>query len=201
MRFARWIPLAIIAVLVLMTLAGIVWTWLEDDRVGVGTFALALATFILAVVSFYEMQESRKRAQEDRRAAFRPLLIPTEEMGPWTDPDTARYWNSSQCMNTIRNVGTGVATNVKGVILPPTEPAPSTDLVFSASVFRPLAADESMSVLFEKGAILVFRGNQIANVPLFATASSHHMLRLTLTYWDILGLKHASIFDLTKDGV
>jgi hypothetical protein len=64
---------------------------------------------------------------------------------------------------------------------------------------RPLAKDEAEGFLFRAGGILVPASANIAGVALFARPDDFYFLRLTLTYWDIFGCKHVSIFDLNQN--
>jgi len=215
MRFVCWVVVG--AVIIVLIISGVtIWAWLGPDpnRVGAtatvavagGTLALALATLVLAGVAFNQMKEERKRAQETQRASLRPLLIPVNPLGLVPNPDNdavAEFWSGSGRLSghevEIENVGSGVATNVCGVILPPIEPTPDTDKVFSMRLPRPIANGQPLHGHFEIGAILIFPGNHIENISLFAPKNPFYLLRLTLTYWDVLGLKHASVFDLNRN--
>lgn len=190
-------------IIMAMTGVGIAWAVLAldpDVAVGVGTFVLAAVTLELALVAFCQMSDARKQALETQRVSLRPLLVPMGSLGLGPFSDMAAFWSMPSQSVEIKNVGSGVATNVRGVILPAIEPSPSTRLVFSRSLPFPVAKGDYVEGLFETGAIVISAGDHIDNVSLYAPKDQNYHVRLTLTYWDTLGSKHASIFDLAKNG-
>lgn len=187
-----------------LTIGLMIWAaWPGSDHnvmVAEGTFALALVTFWLVIVAFNEMQEGRRRTQETQRASLRPLLIPVSALGLGPDPDEGAFWRKAEHIIRIKNVGNGVATNVQGVMLPRIDAGLRTEALHSTRCFRPIGTGEDgLDGHFTWGIIPMSRDAQIKGVPLSALREDRNrycLLRLTLTYWDILGLRHASIFDL-----
>jgi hypothetical protein len=187
----------IVETLVLLVVRGIIESLVDGDHVATGTYALALVTLILAGVAFLEMREGRERAQETQRASFRPLVIPIGSLGLNPFSDMAAFWSALGHTVEIKNVGSGVATNVRGVILPSTY----IGRVFSMDLFCPVAKDETLQGHFKAGAIQIEPGDQIEGFSLFAPQDPYYYFRLSLTYWDIFGFKHTSIFDHTMNRV
>jgi hypothetical protein len=72
--------------------------------------------------------------------------------------------------------------------------------VFSSRLPFPVAKGDYVEGQFEAGGIVTSLGDHIENVSLYAPKDQNAYVRLTLTCWDTLGSKHASIFDLSKNG-
>jgi hypothetical protein len=207
-RVINWVFVDAVVV-VLIALAVTIWAWFapQPERavaaataaVAVATLGLAGATLYLASVALKEMEEGRQSAQETIRALQRPLLVPVGTFGldPW--PDAANFWGVPDRHLLIANVGSGVGTNVRGVLLTRSDAVPYRGPVFSIDFGRPLAKGQEETLLFKTGGILVPMSANIAGVSLFARPDPFYFLRLTLTYWDIFGSKHVSIFDLNQN--
>ena len=202
MKVSRRLVVGIIAIM-LMTGLGVVWSVLSPDydlAVAIGTFVLGGATLLLALVAFYQVQDTKDQHLETQRASVRPLLVPMGTLGLGPSSNLADFWSRFEHTVGVRNHGNGVATNVRGVMLPSIEPHPSTNLVFSMALPFPIGKGEGVPGQFETGGILILPGDRIAKVPLHSHKDLDCYVRLTLTYWDILGSKHASVFDFTKNG-
>ncbi len=222
----------VIIVLAAIALVYASWQAPEPDRiVASATIALAAATLILAIVAFYQIQEarrehretqrisliqieeSRRQHQETQRASFLPLVIPMGNVDQYKDAllDQTTLWNLSETRALtifVKNVGSGVASNIVGAILPSDDPNPlDTSRIFSLYFPHPIAKNDAYPVkaVFQRGNMFILPTNRLSNritqVPLYAPANDFSPLRLSLTYSDLLGLKHASVFDFTRDGV
>ncbi len=105
---------------------------------------------------------------------------------------------------------TGIATNVWGVLMPPA-PMPSSTYQYSHRLASPLSVGEEGPIYFTKGGTVFTCDDKIGSHTLcvpkerapedgFADTTDRRdrcVVRLTLTYSDIFGRKHASIFDYT----
>lgn len=156
--------------------------------------------------------EGRNQFMEAQYNANRPLLIPTasdlaEQYEP-AEPITYE-WNATSFV-TIQNVGNGIATNIWIAILPP---APSPDYTYqnSSQLGSPLAAaSDPVKVYLRSGGTLFVESDSLNRYPLYipsdrASGSTERterfIARLNMTYQDIFGRKHASIFDLSDQGI
>lgn len=143
--------------------------------------------------------------------SLRPLIVPC---GSFEKAQT-ELWESPEHFLEIENVGKGVATNLWGVILPPTDPSRDTSYQFSLRASLPLGSGKAVRARFERGGTLFTPEDTIENITLgvpkerapaatlpdFISRRDRCVARLTLSYHDVFGLKHASIFDLTTTGV
>ena len=209
-------PLAVLTLIIVL-----VWDLPDYDQARASTIAsiaVALATFLLAAVAFWQMRDARTQAQEIQHAQVRPLLIPASTIpkvaGPWLRPEDV--WGSQlEHHLDIRNVGNGVAYDVWGILIPPENLAPFGQTYFTLILNLPIVSGEvANNAQFNKGGV-TFKGEpKIQDVPLAlpndlafkpGVVDQQRKLplclaRLTLTCRDILGLRHAGIFDLTVQG-
>lgn len=210
-----------------------VQTWIHDwlanptGLTAVATVAAAIATFGAVVVGLKGIQEGqrqtrealnegRRQFQESQYAVNLPLLVPFIPLPEKKAQLPASVsWNSSKLEIKIKNVGTGVALNVWGVLLPP-EPMLDNTHLYSHQVASPLVPSKEgvyVDAYFTKGDMLLTSNDKIdkytlcipkerylENDDLSTTGRGYQCLaRLTLTYSDIFKRKHASIFDYTTN--
>ncbi len=195
------------AMVVLATIATIVaWRMGYDSNIvsAGANIAVALGTLELALITVYGIFEGRRQAQEAQHALSRPLLVPKSTF------DEPGFWNAPEHPLFIQNAGNGIATNVRGVILPPSDFHLDTSFQFSMRLNLPIANGERLEGVFMKGGTLFTSKDSIGNIPLAVPEGSFSSLsdrrdrsfaRISFSYSDSFGLKHASIFDLTKTGV
>ena len=170
---------------------------------------------------FLEAQKQAQEAQEEARrqfleaqyAASHPLIVPIVPEAGFEQLSKLQAqfpWNAPFVDIKIRNVGTGIATNVWGVVMP-SEPMPNSAFQFSHRYACPLSVNEEEVAYFTKGGTLFTCDDKIGQYTLcvpkerapeegFANTNDRRdrcVVRLTLTYADIFGRKHASIFDYT----
>jgi hypothetical protein len=132
-------------------------------------------------------------------------------------------FNLTGASNIVRlaNVGAGVAMNVQGVVFGPklSEPGPTPETPsHSLSVAAPLPPGLLLEVLAKQGGLTIQGSDQIvrgeklyapAPVPVPMQSASGEssgsvspaQYRLTLTYHDLFGRMHASIYDYTWEKV
>jgi hypothetical protein len=158
------------------------------------------------------LEEGRRQFLENQYATNRPLLIPvpTEEVLPRGASPHSIDWSLQVKHIRIQNVGTGVATNIWGVLMPP-DPIP-TSHQYHARLGTPLppesySSEDNFGTYFMKGSILDCNdqiGGHTLCVPKERIGGEGRgeliRARLTLTCFDIFGRKHASIFDFTTEG-
>jgi hypothetical protein len=209
-----------------------VQTWLGNP-VGLAasaTTVAALATLLAVVVGLrgiyvgralaHEAFEQTEKAQAEGREQFlqaqynasRPLLIPAA--GDLSEAREAEEpipfeWNTSLFV-TIQNVGTGIATNIRMIVLPPA-PAPEEVYPYVCRLSSPLPdRSDPVKVYLNPGATQYRESDRIQGYPLYpgpaqaagsADRPDHFLARLCITYQDIFGRKHASIFDLSSWGI
>lgn len=184
MKFPFRIVIVVVGTLLIVGLmVGAVWPGSDHDvMIAEGTLVLALVTFWLVVVAFSEMRDGQNRAEESKRALFRPLLIPVGSLGLNQQSNEADFWDVNATHKVeVRNVGNGVATNVQAVILSRRDPTPWTSQVFSMWLSRPLAKHEELGGQFAIGKLLIPLRTQIIDVSLFAPKNTFYFFRLTLT--------------------
>ena len=183
------------------------WAWLSSEQTrinAIASLAVALATLFLATVAFVQILESREQIRRAEYASLRPLLVPDTSF----DNEQLHDNEIVQIFFDVRNVGSGVATNVWGVILPLPESETITTNQWCARPDNPLAANDPSRLVFSKGTIfgqndridgvsLVPQKILSPNSPL--VRDDRYAARLTLTYSDVFGLKHAAFFDLTTN--
>jgi hypothetical protein len=217
-------PFVIASVLIwIVGLALILFAFLEpigSGRVGViASILVAIGTLQLALVSYWQTKQLRSQFAESQQSALRlftesqhsslrPILIPHGSL-PKKD-----LWNQSDFKLFIANAGGGVATNILGVLLPPEEERNVLPQQFFMRMLTPLAASHSLGTIFHIGGTKLSYTHTISGYS-FCVPRKHkparelrdiysvedpRLARLTLTYVDVFGDKHASIWDMSTSG-
>jgi hypothetical protein len=187
------------------------------DLTGLAAFIAAVASVIVIVITLQQFRLSR----EARYDSYRPLLYPSEKpaLARSTTGETVLGLPAAGEGLVIYNAGSGVATNVRGAIYGP-KPAEPMRVLPDLQYLRletPLPDKSSAPVVSAPGGWIlpgdtsvVGRGNNKPTLyaPPRPTLGSQMyksapniVWRLTLTYHDIFGRKHASVFDLTDQFV
>ena len=189
----------IIAVLAL-ALAG------EAARISAAASILvAGGTLLLALVTYRAVVEARNASLASQHALSRPLLVPTNPVRQDNLP------NASERHLNIRNDGSGVALNVRGVLLPHAKRSPQVPPQLSMRFRFPLPANETKQTKFERGGTLFAWEDTIDGIPICvperlapedgipntSDRRDRVVARLTLTCQDLFGNIHATVFDLT----
>jgi hypothetical protein len=145
----------------------------------------------------------RRQSLQVHEASFRPILIPEGNLSKTS------LWGGPDFHLQIRNVGNGLATNVQAAILPPIENRNQLPPIFYADISAPIPNGESAKVMFRVGGLMISEEDTISGIPLSVPferkpedsfPNPHRteprcIARITITATDILGIKHASIFD------
>lgn len=140
--------------------------------------------------------------------ASRPLVVPMapdlSEQQESGEPITFD-WTSDYTFVTIQNVGVGIASNIWIAMLPPA-PAPDSSAQYVSRPGSPLpAASGAVKVYLNQGALFHERdslGEHTLSIPPEGNSGTDRFVaRLSITYHDIFGRKHASIFDLSDRGL
>jgi len=163
-------------------------------------------------------QDQIQQALEAHYDSQRPLLVPSGALPivqasdslPFAHQDQHMWLDFGQleCSVVLTNVGTGIAVNVWGVIIGPEPASPSSEYPqrYSLDVTAVLHCGSSEVVKAVIGGPMVGGEARIGNHALFAPqvppfadrwqkGSPVAVARLTLTYNDVFGHKHATIFD------
>jgi hypothetical protein len=161
-------------------------------------------------------QDQIRQAAEAQYDNQRPLLVPDgvlpvkdapssydiEDQHPWLD------FEPSECVVTLANVGTGIALNVWGIIMGPEPGSVTSDYPqrYTLNVMPVLHCGPREVVKAPKAGPILLGTAMIGEHQLYAPKVPAHIdrfqkgtpvivARLTLTYHDIFGHKHATIFD------
>jgi hypothetical protein len=176
------------------------------------TMAMAIATVEVALGSVYGIYQGQKQARETLYAQSYPILVPKgRSANEHVDPEHEPFkWQAEQHNITIENVGTGVALNIWGVLLPPDDgPRSVLPPQFFMRWRAPIKPGETVTTLFKSGGFVFHCNDKIGKHPLcvprehapikefrnLTDRTPRYWARLTLTYSDVFGRKHASIFD------
>jgi hypothetical protein len=158
-------------------------------------------------------RQARRQFLEAQYSANRPLLVPAaadlSEIRELEEPMTF-VWDSSNVFVTLQNVGNGTATNIWIAVLPPL-PAPDAASQYLCRLGTPLPAGSDPVKVYLRQSAPVFSEDQsikghALHIPPERAAgpadtANHFLARLSITYQDIFGRKHASIFDLSDWGI
>lgn len=198
--------LVFILLILIMSYPLIHYVWLAPDSThinAVASIAVALATLLLAIIAFWQILESRDQIRRAEYASLRPLLIPSSSFDHKNIQDSA----PDEISFKVRNVGNGVATNVWGLVFPADESQGRSTNQRGSRPDNPIAVNDNVDFKFIRGTAFN-QSDQIANIPMVPEKilrssnplkrSDQYVARLTLTYSDVFGLKHASFFDLTN---
>src|SRR5258708_23520914 len=164
-----------------------------------------------------DAQRQAQEALEEGRNQFlaaqyndnRPLLVPSagdSNEQNYGEPEPIVFdWNADIMFVNIQNVGTGIATNIWLTLLPPA-PAPESSYQYVSQLRLPVVSDSDPLKIYLQHGISLFNENDRLNeyslfVPQERAAGStaradRFIARLSITYHDIFGRKHASIFDI-----
>lgn len=181
------------------------------------TFILVLVSIMSIIVSRKQSQdalaEGRKQSKETLDLAREqieqsklPILIPLSAL-PQTAVTSQLDYTNAELKCTCLNVGTGVALNIWGVLVPPKR-LPQAPYSFSSQAhFLP---GNDAEVTFRLGQFHFFAESDKFGAynpwpseeltPFHGSSILKYTARLTLTYLDVFGNKYASIYDYTVAG-
>jgi hypothetical protein len=153
-------------------------------------------------------QDQVRIGQEQIYAQHRPILIPSGDL-PVIELGMGIDWSKREWPISLQNVGTGVALHIKGVLLgaKPTRPATLNER-YALWDQPPILPGAQSQKEMQQGMTAVPGDRKIGGYTLFASDPPRdHMqamsmpwvlARLTLTYHDVYGRKHATIFEYTQ---
>ncbi len=160
-----------------------------------------------------EMRAQRTLDEESRYLAQRPVVYPVEplaeDMMPADSASLTLVWDRRECAVVLANAGGGIATELCGVLMGP-DARPVVNpryTLWKAVPLRPTDAPVSMTMIGSAskvgGAACI--GSRSLEPPLPPSlddmawrATPYVIARLTLTYRDVFGCKHASMVDYTS---
>jgi hypothetical protein len=203
---------SLVPIIILSTVAIAYWILYPDPHdptriSAAASVAVAAATLILAVLTWRSVKISREHIEIQRR----PILVPQSppwdpQLSPWgsdVPPDLARMagspqWlaNTSDVQIRLRNVGPGAALHICGVLMLRRHAPQTLPERFSIFGALPLAPGDSREIIFREGGTLFTEQERIGGIPLGVPQEEEKIARLTLTWRDEAGLKHAAVFDL-----
>jgi len=159
------------------------------------------------------INQGHTHSLETLHALNRPILAPR---APLSLHNNDLNWDSQHCTVRLKNVGTGVAINIWGILLPPKKPeSVESPLHYCLRAHVPISQEDndidSYFLLEEKkyyGDEMIEKrdgtSKQYSLCPPSLSEPSDavdgkyaYVARLTLTYTDVFGRKHASIYDHT----
>jgi hypothetical protein len=188
------------------------------DWIALGTLVVVALTLIvywfLLQATRDQVTELRKQTDENhsqnleaQHDRYRPLVYPTGNI-PATDDGRYVDWGRGRWGVDLKNAGAGVALTICGVFFGPKPTRPDHAKTERYTLWRdqPLLAQEQRSAApMEFGASMVSGHDIIDSHTLYAPPEPTYdemlqgtpwvVARLTLTYRDIFGRKHASISD------
>lgn len=201
-----------------------VWLARPDGLAATATTFAALATLLAVIVGLRGIQVGRELALkaleeghnqflEAQYNASRPLVVPVSpdpsEQYEAEESVIVFDWNTTM-FTTIQNVGTGIATNIWIALLPPA-PMSESSSQYARRLGSPIAPGGDPLKVYLHQDITLFKENDSINdyslcVPPDRTAGSteradRFIARMSITYQDIFGRKHASIFDFSERGI
>lgn len=202
----RNIAVALIITTTILALAVIVSTADAARVAAAASIAVAGSTLLLALVTYKAVAESEKATEQNQYALARPLLVPTN---PINQEDLA---NARERPVDIANVGSGVALNIHGLLMPISHPVAGLPQQLSMHHALPLQPGDVKDVRFEQGGTIFRAEDAIASIPVSVPAEleidegipdtmdrkERVVARLTLTYEDLFSRIHSSVFDLTQ---
>jgi hypothetical protein len=150
-----------------------------DIVVGIGTLALALATFALAWVAWRSLRLTRVSVEQSHRPVVVPATSASEvvsRIGRISEAAAGVAMHEGQLVFPIQNVGAGPALNIRGGA----EAVGGGVITASGRTFHPvegLSAGQSNAVVFE---------SQVGNL------EPKIQLTIRLLYEDIAGVTHAT---------
>lgn len=174
------------------------------------TIALVWVTRTYAEAAKRQAEQSERQVEETRQQRFdqhRPVVHPSGSL-PLTN-NSSVDWSQLDFELLLRNVGTGVALTLCGVLFPPEPEAPPSTLPPRYTMWREsplLPGTDGRSGKLATGGTIMNGDATIDGHRLFAPRKPTYqemtkcgkynvLARLTLTYEDIFKRKHAAIYD------
>lgn len=186
-------------------------SWLDAHGAGIAASAAVWAAVASSVLLWFSRQQVRE-ALEMRYAQQRPLIVPEEAPKLQQAADGREYldFQGPDSAQPIQNIGLGLALNVWGVIFGPPQEGSNTleqrRTFMSAMPIPSGAGDKPFSRIgvteLPGTASVDLKGKYTLSAPPTPTLQETLkadlptiIARYTITYHDIFGRRHASIYD------
>ena len=171
---------------------------------------VAIAIFAIPTIQAYRKQveigqEQVRVSQEQLFNQFRPVLHPVGDLGPLVNMVNGKsfiqWGNQNQVIEGLRNMGGGPAFNIYGILFGPpyitTPPTPPREryVVWNYPALSPGQEGDKITL---QQFTNIKSDTTIGGYPLYVPNDADHIAiiaRFTLTYHDVFGRKHASIYD------
>jgi len=168
---------------------------------------VAIAIFAIPTILAYRKQvqigqEQVKVSQEQLFTQFRPVLYPVGDLENIIDRSAGKHhvkWGyQNQEIDGLQNIGTGPAFNIYGVLFGPpinSQPPRERYVVWNYPALTPGVPGDKITL--SQGSHIT-SDTTIEGYTLFVPDDENHVgviARFTLTYHDVFGRKHASIYD------
>jgi hypothetical protein len=171
------------------------------------TATVAIAIFAIPTIQAYRKQvkigqEQVKVGQEQLFNQFRPVLYPVGDLENIIDRSAGKYhikWEyQNQVIDGLKNIGVGPAFNIYGILFGPlvnSQPPRMRYVVWNYPALTPGVPGDTIALLPGSN---ISSDTTIKGYTLYVPDDVDHIgviARFTLTYHDVFGRKHASIYD------
>lgn len=161
---------------------------------------VAFGTLELALVTLFQTRQFHFYSAQTYQASVRPILVPDGQLSS-SDLFSAQHMELH-----IRHVYGAPATNVSVVVI--MQKSGRRDFpsnYYYGELLRPVAISDRLRVDLNFGMVLIAEDDEIEGVSLYAppkpdSGPMQPLARVTITCADVLGLKHAAIFDYQRSG-
>jgi len=152
-----------------------------------------------------QIAASERQAQEALYNQHRPVLVPVGGLGNIIETSNGKphiKWGyQNPVIDGLRNIGVGPAFNIYGILFGPpyisTPPTPPTER-YVVWNYTSLSSGQEGDKITLQQFTKISSETTIGEYPLYVPDDVDHIsiiARFTLTYHDVLGRKHASIYD------
>ena len=173
----------------------------------------AIATVVIAIFTYKTIQAYEKQvqigqeqvrvSQEQQFNQFRPVLYPVGSLGNIIDTSGGKphiKWGyQNQVIDGLQNIGVGPAFNIYGILFGPpllnSQPPRERYIVWNYPALTPGVAGDKITL--QQGSNIT-SDTTIKGYTLYVPDDAEHVgviARFTITYHDVFGRKHASIYD------
>jgi hypothetical protein len=168
---------------------------------------VAIAIFAIPTIQAYRKQvqigqEQVKAGQEQLFNQFRPVLYPVGDLEKIVDRSAGKYhikWEyQNQEIDGLKNIGVGPAFNIYGILFGPpvnSQPPRMRYVVWNYPALTPGTPGDKITL---SPGSHISSDTEIKGYTLYIPDDEDHvgvLARFTLTYHDVFGRKHASIYD------
>jgi len=181
------------------------------------SLAGAVATVVIAYLTFRTIHAYQKQiklaqeqiavGQEQKFNDARPVLVPSSQLNSlkMSDDTPSLAFGASQSLffDGLKNIGKGPALNIHGIFFPSIDQKfpPQDKQVFWNQAAISSSESTSNRIVLSRGVHLNGTEEIVKGYSLYAPGVKEEIgieARLTLTYYDVFGRKHASIYDYSS---